>query len=70
MCFVLPFFVTENDLQEENVIPPGHSHTHTILISRFQVHPAEVNLKELFQTKLEGKPGSEQYCFMSLLMTG
>lgn len=46
------------------------THMHTILISRFQVHPAEVNLTELFQTKLEGKPGSEQYCFMSLLMTG
>lgn len=42
------------------------THMHTILISRFQVHPTEVNLKELSQTKLEGEPGSEQYCFMSL----
>ena len=42
------------------------THTHTISIFRFQVHPTEVNLKELFQTKLEGKPGREQYCFMSL----
>lgn len=41
------------------------THMHTILISRFQVHPTEVNLKELSQTKLEGKLGSEQHCFMS-----
>lgn len=39
---------------------------HSILSSRFQVHPTEMNLKELLQTGLQGKAGSKQYCFMSL----
>lgn len=46
--------------------PDTVTHVHTILISRLQIHPTEVNLKELFQTRLEGKAGSDQYCFMSL----
>lgn len=44
-----------------------NSHTYAYHFNlQIAVHATEVNLKELFQTKPGGKPGSEQYCFMSL----
>lgn len=46
------------------------THMHTTLISRFQVHPTEVNLKELFQTKMEGKPGMSSTASCPYLVTG
>lgn len=46
------------------------THVRTILISRFQVHPTELNLKVLVQTKLEDTAGGGSTVSGHYLLTG